>query len=133
MDSIIGSSICGLACIGGAIGAVIIVVVLVMVSRTRSRQKAEIAADWSTTLGQITSARVDEAPRTRPDDDVFYHAVVGYSYTVEGQAYTGEQAISRAANLAGPARRVLSRYPVGTQVSVAYNPARPTESRLAVK
>ena len=129
MDSIIGSSICGLACIGGAIGAVIIVVVLVMVSRTRSRQKAEIAADWSTTLGQITSARVDEAP----DDDVFYHAVIGYSYTVEGQAYTGEQAVGRAANLAGPARRALSRYPVGTQVSVAYNPARPTESRLAVK
>jgi hypothetical protein len=59
---------------------------------------------------------------------------VVYQYQVEGAPYTGSRIRAGdqffAIRLAGDARTTVARYPVGTPVTVFYDPANPAESAL---
>lgn len=120
-----------LICIGMVIALVVAVAVLVYINNARSQEKAAIAANWLKTTGRIAVSIVEEAPRTRADDDTFFHASITYTYTVDDQGYSGKQAVGKATNLAANANRVVEKYPVGTEVTVHYNPDNPAESSLA--
>lgn len=94
------------------------------------------AASWPTTDGEVAYSEAVETPRwsgerklerrdERPD--------VRYRYSVEGRHYTGK-GISMSTGLVPYwedvlARRIVERYPVGSKVTVHYDPSDP---RVAV-
>jgi hypothetical protein len=130
MPEILVPLMCGLVCIGIAFLILIGVVVLLYVNHTHSREKVAIHPNWPTVLGRVTVARVEESVRTRVDDDAFYYPSIEFEYTVEGQIYTGKQAVGKPSNLEFIAKRTLANYPAGTEVKVYYNPEKPEEARL---
>jgi hypothetical protein len=123
----------GLFCIGIAFLALIGVVVLLYINHTRSRKMVAINPNWPTVPGRVTVARVEESVRTRVDDDAFYSPFIEFEYIVEGQVYTGKQAVGRPSNLEAMAKRTLAKFPPGTEVVVYYNLEKPDETRLLMK
>jgi hypothetical protein len=65
-----------------------------------------------------------------------YSPRVSYDYTALGQRYTGNKisfGFTKAHNTHRSAEAELTRYPVGSQVTVFYNPANPAEAVLERK
>jgi len=113
----------------GAIGAFLIVY------GVRSRKKAAASQAWPSTEGWITSAEVWESRSTDDEGHVryAYYPTVAYTYTIEGRSYAGKQ-ISfggvRGHGTPTKAQEALTRFPVGAQVSVYYDPTNPAEAVL---
>jgi hypothetical protein len=65
--------------------------------------------------------------------DITYYPRVVYSYEVAGQPYSSHRVTFgaiRPSKQAAAAEKALERYPVGSQVTVYYNPAQPSETVL---
>lgn len=123
---------CGLVCAGGAFVILIGVVALVVINQRNSQQKFGIPAHWHSVQGRVNASFIEEVARTRVDDDPFYHPVVEFDYTVNGQHYAGKQAIGRATNFDRNARKTLENYPIGGNITVYYNPEKVDEYRLKI-
>jgi hypothetical protein len=85
---------------------------------------------WPRTSGTIT---VDDLERDRMLRFTTYRAEVAYRYTVEGKEYAANRVFfgdSVATSLSGPAARRIVKYPVGSKVTVFYDPARPSTAVL---
>lgn len=84
---------------------------------------------WPAVSGTIIGAEI----RVTPDSDQrsFYEAVVRYAYTVQGWRYEASQAdmtlVSSSRDLA---QAVIARYPVGSSVSVYYDPQEPQRALI---
>ena len=111
----------------------VVVVRLIYINQKRSREKKAIPQNWRVATGRVTEVSVEEAVRTRVEDDPFYYPNVQFEYVVEGRAYNGSQAVGRPCNNTSMAKQTLKYYPVGSEIPVYYNPERPEESRLQVK
>lgn len=87
---------------------------------------ARASRDWPQVTGTITKSEVH---RSRKKGSTMYSAEVVYDYTVEGKKLEGDTVWFggnyRTSSDRG-ARDVVSRYPVGKQVPVFYNPQDPT-------
>jgi len=87
------------------------------------------SASWPAVKGKMTYAR---AVSTKVDNKNEYRLSVKYRYIVDGKSYTGERITASDQNqkTRSRANNVLKKYPVGGEVSVYYNPARPGSSVL---
>ena len=130
MSDFVGPVICGLVFICAVFLVCIVVAVLLYVNHSRSRRNVAIQPSWRTVTGQVVAASVEETARTQVDDDTFYYPQVEFQYVVEGHVYTGRQAVGRPYNVAFKANQTLARYPVGSDVTVYYDPEGPGEARL---
>jgi Protein of unknown function (DUF3592) len=75
--------------------------------------------NWRKVQGTVVDAQIVST------GDAMYAACVAYKYTVDGISFTGNVVKSGAVeyNWRGPAKRVLSRYPPGAEVTVFVDPS----------
>ena len=88
---------------------------------------ARASAKWSHTPGLITGSKISQGHSTS------FSPLVQYSYTVDGQPLTGKRiCFGIARTFAGYqfAQSYTKRYPAGTEVTVYYDPAAPSEAVL---
>jgi hypothetical protein len=133
MSEMLLALIAGLLCIGAAFLALIGVIALLYFNHSRSRKLAAVRPNWPSSPAHVTTARVEEAVRTRADEDAFFSPIIEFEYTVAGQVYTGRQAVGRPSNLEALAKRALGQYPPGMEVLVTYDPEKPEQARLLTK
>ncbi|MDD5466249.1 MAG: DUF3592 domain-containing protein [Anaerolineales bacterium] len=104
----------------------------------QARKKAEASQGWPATTGQITQAQVSRSTHTDSDGDTStsYTPHVEYSYRVAEQEFTGKNitfGLTQSFSQPAKAQAVLARYPVGSQVSVYYDPNQPGDAVLERK
>jgi len=100
----------------------------------RSQQSGaarQIAQSWPSTTGTVLMSSVQWGSGSHSGSS---YPVVVYQYTVSGQSYqsqtikAGEQYLN--VRVMGQAQATVARYPIGTNVTVYYNPANPANSAL---
>ncbi|MDP2653307.1 MAG: DUF3592 domain-containing protein [Candidatus Omnitrophota bacterium] len=93
-------------------------------------QKSKLSMTWPTVEGVVSSS--DMGRHRDSDRGTTYSADVTYRYVLEGTTYVSSKVRYGSLNTSNPAdaQRVLNRYPVGTKVSVHFNPDDPYESVL---
>jgi len=106
------------------------IIQLLRINQRRSREKKIIPQNWRSAKGRITAASVEEAVRTRVEEDAFYYPQVRFEYSDGNNVYEEAQAVGRPYNNTFMARRTLKGYPAGGEVTVFYNPDKPDESML---
>ncbi len=110
-----------------------------LIYRTRkNKQQADASQGWPATPGQILEADVQHNVSTDSEGDRrdSYTPRVRYSYRVNNADYTGDKIAFGFVSGYGSdskARAALTRYPVGGQVSVYYDPANPGKAVLERK
>jgi hypothetical protein len=112
--------------------------VFLIIQSIRSRKKAETSQSWPATSGQITDARVEHHTSTDSEGDRSDHYTpkVSYTYQVLGQAYEGNKigfGFQQSFGSQGKAQAALTRFPVGGQATVYYDPNNPAEAVLERK
>lgn len=80
---------------------------------------------WPSTEGAIDESRVEAVGRAGPDE-----VYLRYSYSVEGQAFTGKRISYMLLISDAHAHRLVSEYSSGMRVRVYYDPAHPARSVL---
>lgn len=93
-----------------------------------TRRKVAQAASWPSTLGMVTSSRIEM--RSSSEGGSTPYPMVNYSYQVSGQPYQGNKVMPGPDVGGSGARKVVERYPAGAQVMVYYNPEKPSEALL---
>src|SRR5208282_3572132 len=92
------------------------------------------AAKWPATRGRVVAADVEayrvwrESVRSYWQPLTLYKPSVVYTYEVNGRQYAGDRPTigsTLSSTLPGLAKRTATKYPVGTEVDVYYNPASP--------
>lgn len=92
----------------------------------RDKRHAKDSARWPTTSSHIKTSQVVSELRGDVRNDI---PVVEYSYVVRGQTYMAKRvSFDAAATLM--ANQVVAKYPVGSEVPVAYDPANPAVAVL---
>ncbi|MDO1558526.1 DUF3592 domain-containing protein [Brevundimonas sp. 2R-24] len=113
-------------------------VALVWVLHFRAVKRAGLASTWPRTVGRVTRSEVIEEEDTDSygDRSSAYISKLAYEYEVGGRTYTGERVGLGATprwSLRKKAEAVISRFPVGAQPQVIYNPDDPAEACLDAK
>lgn len=86
-------------------------------------QMAKASTAWPTTTGRITAAEIAKVMfRKQPR--------VTYSYSVNGRPYTSQRISFAGGYPPKETDAILSRYPVGSEIPVAYAPDKPAEATL---
>ena len=107
-----------------------------LIYRTQqSKKKAAASQNWPSTTGQITDSHVSRSQSTDSDGETIasYSARVAYTYQVGGQTYSGENiafGFNPSYNNQPKAQAAAARYPMGSQVSVYYDPGNPSDAVL---
>ena len=131
----------------GFIDLILLVLIVFLLGAVGVRAMREVlrgfaARRWPTTTGRVLSAEVREAAAVmerrrggvvRQSAAQRYVAQVSYEYGVKGVFYRGERVqLGQARAFAQPeeAQKVAARYPAGSRVTVAYNPANPADAVL---
>jgi len=109
------------------------VTVLIYINQKRIEQKKPIPRNWRAVTARITAASVEKAVRNHVEENASYYPSIQFEYTDEGRVYRGTQAVGRPYNVISGAWQTLSRYQVGTEITVYCNPENPGEARLWVK
>lgn len=116
----------------GGIVMILFGLVFVIVAIT-SRNKAKAAESWPVTQGQILFSNIESHTSTDSDGDTStsYEVKVDYSYDVMGSPMKGQR-ISYGATGSdyNSAKKIADRYPVGSSVTVHYNPEKPSDAVL---
>lgn len=97
-----------------------------------SRKRAKAALSWPTIKGEVLSSTVVQHTDNESEySSTSYEPVVEYQYSLMGQAYTGRR-IAYGANSFNlkKAQEIAAKYPVGTPVTVHYNPEKPGDCTL---
>lgn len=93
-----------------------------------TRRKVSKASTWPSTLGTVTESRIQM--RSNSDGGRTSYPLVRYAYQIMGRAYECLKVMPGMDVGGSGAHRVVSRYPVGAQVMVYYNPENPSEALL---
>jgi len=119
------------ACIGFALLFGLVVFAFTRVAAQAKR--------WPTAAGRIETSFVTpyqlrnrSTGESTPRLETRYRPNIVYGYDVAGVHYRGDKVsyFGRGANSADIAQEVVARYPVGTQLTVHYNPQNPSESAI---
>ena len=118
------------------VGSVFTVIGLVFLLITvNGRRQAEASQAWPSTSGRVVKTWVQET--IERDDDGFteykYTPHIQYEYSAGGARYTGERlnfGFTSVYGEMGPAEEALDLYPMGSQVTVYYNPEQPQDAVL---
>ncbi len=114
------------------ITAAIMIGVLILAVVVKMRE-VKAAQTWQTTRGKITrsevrSKQVDDT--TREGKKTVNYPAVTYEFTVNGRRCTGERISLAEIIPASDIEPTLERYPVGAEVTVYYNPQKPSQALL---
>ena len=94
------------------------------------RRRMAAVSQWPATMGNVMMSTIE---RRSSEDGYTDYPVVQYSYQVGGQAYESYK-LAPGPEVGGTgARKVISKYPVGAQVMVFYDPQNPAEAVLERK
>lgn len=131
----------GLGILGGLLGTLCTVLIPVLLlaglgyyihkRNQKSTEYRKAAQSWPATSGTILSATIQTR---RSGRSISVSPVVIYSYNVSGREYqsqiikAGEQFLNVGGSII--ANQVIQRYPVGSNVTVYYNPQNPGEAAL---
>lgn len=92
-----------------------------------SMQAAEEAAVWPTTEGIVMDSYIATHPGS--EGQTSYSPELVYQYQVDGVSYNGDRLfVTSHSSDYGWAQSYLDRYPVGSTITVHYNPANPLEA-----
>jgi hypothetical protein len=134
MDSS-GIGILGFVCLGIFLLVFVGAGIYALTLYAREKKKGAETQTWPAVSGRVVEAYVAEDVQVDSEGDrnrVFAPRVV-YEYEVNGQTYRGDRLRIGIESFSGSRRRVeqeLARYPVGSAVTVYYNPANPAEAVL---
>jgi hypothetical protein len=106
---------------------------ITIVSAIRSKRQADASQSWQATRGTVIESRIEKHTSTDGDgeESTSYTPVVLYKYTILEKEYTGDRINFGAKNTnRNPATQTVTRYKVGAQVMVYYNPDKPGQSVL---
>ena len=109
----------------------VLVAIAIALRVMRGSSRRHVAAGWASTHGTIlmTTIQVQRTGTARREVPV-----VMYAYRVGQEAFQGSRIRVGdelgSITVAGHARNVLARYPVGANVLVYYDPTNPTQSAL---
>lgn len=95
-----------------------------------TRDQALASRSWPATEGTIIRSRLEQSS---DDGKVWFSADIGYDYRVGGEAFTGHRVWFGDDYRSSPGdefRDAVDRYPLGSRVTVHYDPARPAQSVL---
>jgi hypothetical protein len=103
----------------------------------RSRKLASASKTWPSTPGKIVTSWVRETESTDSENrtTTTYVAEVEYEYKVDGQPLQGNRVqfgLGGSGNSTA-LRAIVKRYPVGAEVQVFYDPAKPKQCTLEQK
>jgi hypothetical protein len=111
-------------------GAVMVLVgAIVLVGAVRLRSRGRQMLRWPTVTGKVISS--DMASTGGPK--VTSQVTVRYAYRVDGKPYESERIRSGPDGddqRPGEAEHILARYPVGSRVTVHYDPEQPATAAL---
>jgi hypothetical protein len=104
----------------------------------KSVKQADASQAWPATTGTITETHVAHSTHTDTDGDTStsYSALVSYEYQVLGQSHTGTKisfGFTKSHNSYRQAEVELAHYPLGSSVTVYYDPSNPDEAVLERK
>jgi hypothetical protein len=128
---ILFANLCG----GIFVLALLVLGIYLVVFSLRSKKKAEESQDWPAVPGSITAAEVKRSVNRDEDgnESYAYYPKVEYTYQVGGETLTGKR-LTFGGQVAqkNPAsvQKNLERYPVGGQVTVYYDPVKPSDAVL---
>ncbi len=95
-------------------------------------RKAKVAGGWGSVTGTVLASGLERRRSSNNSGSVNYPVVL-YSYRVMGQDYQSN-VIAPGLQVGGSgAPKVVERYPIGSQVTVYYNPQNPGEAVLEKK
>lgn len=107
--------------------------VIFLVMGVVATRRSKTALTWPVIPGAILMTDIVRHEDTDSDGigSVSFEPLVEYQYSLMGQSYTGKR-IAFGANRFNykKALEIVSRYPVGAQVNVHYNPEKPKEAVL---
>ncbi len=106
-------------------GAIILIGFLIFLFGQYQAFRSKASLDWPTTSGEIVVSRVT---KNQSEEGVTYSADIEYSYTVDGERYSSNVVVIGGHDYSP--RDVVSRYSVGNEVLVAYDPVRPHKAVL---
>jgi hypothetical protein len=112
--------------------------IYLVVFSIRSKKKTEESQNWPSTTGTVTLAEVKRSVNRDEDgnESYAYFPKVEYSYQVGGETLTGNRlafgGVLAQSNPA-PAQKTLERYPLDGQVTVYYDPEKPSDAVLERK
>jgi hypothetical protein len=116
---------------GFALGCLLLLVALGFGwSGLQDLRTARASAGWAAADGRIVVTTFDQnVGRRRRSSSTTYYVTINYTYTVDGQTYSGDRysvvSSSFVSSNAEATQEVLRRYPEGAAVTVYYDPARP--------
>jgi len=96
-----------------------------------ARRKAAKASEWPSTTGTVKTSMLEA--RSDSEGGTFNYPVVVYTYKVMGQEYEGRRVAPGVQWGGTGAERVVARYPAGSQVTVSYDPEKPSDALLETK
>jgi hypothetical protein len=90
---------------------------------------------WVVVEGVVKAAHLErsEEPATYGGHDIFYKPVLEYSYIVDGYNFTTTQLDFGSQRLSlSKAQDILNKHPVGSKISVFFNPVNASEAMAKV-
>ncbi len=98
----------------------------------RSKKKADLSQGWPSVGGKVILSEVRQSANT--DEDGYtsysYYPRVEFAYMVAGQSYESKRlSFGGVTGTSNPdkAQETVNKYPVGSPVTVYYNPEKPSE------
>jgi hypothetical protein len=126
-----GESELWIFCVAGAV--VVLVGAMVLVGAVRLRARSRQMLRWPIVTGKVISSEMASTGGADAGSMTTARATVRYAYRVDGKPYESERIQSGPDGdrpHPGPAEQILARYPVGSRVSVHYEPENPGNAAL---
>ena len=101
----------------------LIVFPFALYSAWKNVQRAKASVSWPTTTGKINGSGIKKVMFRR-------QPLITYSYSVNGAPYTSQRVSFAGGYKPKEVDPILARYPVGSDVTVAYDPQKPAEATL---
>ena len=96
------------------------------------RDRGESTLRWPSVRGKVYASRVVEEKSRDGDNDTMYRPEIRYEYVVDGKEFAAKRLglEEKSASWRSYADGVVSRFPVGREVEIFYNPGNPGEALL---
>lgn len=99
------------------------------------RGRGEDTLRWPSVRGKVYASRVVEEQSRDADNETMYRPDIRYEYVVDGKEFAAKRLAleDTSASWRSYADGVVSRFPIGREVEIFYNPDNPSEALLEPK
>jgi hypothetical protein len=111
---------------------IIVIGTLIIVAQLLLLIKARISKDWKELKGEILSSEIETLNITNENNKT-YRAAISYKYSISGKQYISSRVFFGDrihSSFKGKSLKLINKYPVGSIVSVYYDPSNLEESVL---